>query len=202
MSEQQRPDEGSPGMLGAPGAGAPLTPERQAGDTAIGMPTEPEGSQAPGGSVEPGALTASRRARSPESLGGVGGVSAGNTSGNAEPGTHDVPGTPIPGPLASDPTPPKMPDAPRSGEEGARAIASGAGSGVATGGLPVGDAGRYGAPGFAGGRATPTPGVTGADMPSPQLPEPQGRGEPAREMRDAGRDAGAEPPPAGTTRKD
>lgn len=155
----------SPGMLGAAG-GEPLdsVPRTTA---PIGVPTVPGGGTgahtSAGTSVDPQAMSTASSPSSLDTYGTVGGISR-HTTASTETGTLGIPGTPVPGPMRGDPTPPEMPNGVRSGARGADAMAKGLGAGVATGGTPASASGEEaGLSGFAHDTSTPVTGVTGAN---------------------------------------
>lgn len=155
----------SPGMLGAAG-GEPLDSVPQT-TAPIGVPTVPGGGtgahKSAGTNVDPQAMSTASSPSSLNNYGTVGGISA-HTTASTETGTMGIPGTPVPGPMANDPTPPMMPNGARSGARGAAAIEGGFGAGVATGGTPAAFSGEEaGLSGFAHDTSTPVTGVTGAN---------------------------------------
>lgn len=156
---------GSPGMLGAAG-GTPIDSVPQT-TAPIGVPTAPGGGtgahKSAGTSIDPQAMSTASTPSSLDTYGTVGGISR-HTTASTEVGTAGIAGTPVPGPMQHDITPPQMPNGERSGARGAAAIEEGLGAGVATGGTPAAYSGEEaGLSGFAHDTSTPVTGPAGAN---------------------------------------
>lgn len=136
--------QGAPGMLGSAGSISPGGLPQTGGP--IGVPTDEGGEASSGSEIPPGTQESTRSAKPSDVLGTPGNVGR-SSRADMELGIPDIPGTPVPGPLAGDPTPPKMPNGVRSGEAGADNIEHGAGIGVMTGGTEMGTGGTIGAKG-------------------------------------------------------
>ncbi len=143
-----RPDrrdvQGPPTRDGTPG-GHDTTPRPDYRDqtSPIGAPMDEEEFGSARGGTRPDDTTNPSYPDRRSTLGTPGGVES-NSDDDVEPGTRDVPGTPVPDAFGVDPTPPAI-NGKRSGQEGARQTLRGTNAGVATG-RTAGNLGELGRP--------------------------------------------------------